>query len=94
MNTVESLRATIYFGLLYIALVGAASLWSSNTYSLHAIIATAGAAYLTQALNTTWMVLLDRDANDQRAHMFHFAAILAWLVTAVLGLCAFVLLVL
>lgn len=93
MNTVESLRATIYFGLLYMALVAAGALWSSNTYALHAIIVTAGAAYLTQALNTTWMVLLDHDAHDARAHMFHFAAILAWIMTVVLGLGAFLLLV-
>lgn len=93
MNTVESLRATIYFGLLYMALVAAGALWSSNATALWMIIATAGCAYLTQALNTTWMVLLDQGKPGDQVSLFHLAAIMAWIVTAVLGMGAFLLLV-
>lgn len=94
MNTVESLRATIYFGLAYIALVAAGALWSNNTYALWLIIATAGAAYLTQALNTTWCVLVDNGRPVEQTARYHAAAIVAWCVSVVLGVCAFALLVL
>ena len=88
MNTVESFRATIYFGLAYIALVALAALvWRKDVALLTIILAT-GLAYLTQCLATS-AALMQADMSNlaavaTAAKLFAIARLL-WCLTIVVG---------
>jgi len=93
--TVESFRATIYFGLLYIALVAIAALVWRRDLALLMIIATAGLAYLTQCLATSAYVVADpvnaATAAVSAAQLIKVARML-WLITICVGTTAGVML--
>lgn len=91
MNTVESFRATIYFGLAYIALVAVAAILWRKDIALLTIILAAGLAYLTQCLATTGAVLQDDMTNVAAvasAAKYFAVARLLWCVTICIGAAA------
>lgn len=97
MNSSDSFRATIYFGLAYIALVALAAWTWRNNAALLMIILTVGMAYVTQALATTGAVLDDnahtfdaagQDLSLARAVRFNRAASFFWLATLLVGIVA------
>jgi hypothetical protein len=94
MNTVESFRATIWFGLLFQAGTALAAVIVGNHLALMLIVAGAGLSYLTQALNTTACIISDRallsegaaqQVLNEQAYRYSVAGM--WLWGAALTVC-------
>lgn len=95
MNTSDSFKATIWYGTLYIVLVYASAVIHHATYAAWLIVATAGLAYLAQALNTMGNHVQDQLSSSlSEAMAWYYLSLCGWAVTLAAGLMAGVVLVL